>query len=41
MKTFKVFILFFIILEIFSVPEEGYVKCNYCDIKFMRKKEEE
>ena len=26
MKTFKVFLLFFIILEIFSVPEEGYAK---------------
>ena len=25
----------------YSVPEEGYVKCNYCDIKFMRKKKED
>ena len=25
----------------YAVPKEGYVKCNYCDIKFMRKKEEE
>ncbi|MBR20659.1 MAG: zinc-finger domain-containing protein [Euryarchaeota archaeon] len=23
----------------YSVPEEGYVKCNYCDIKFIREKE--
>ena len=21
----------------YAVPEEGYVKCMYCDIKFMRK----
>ena len=25
----------------YAVPDEGYVKCNYCDIKFMRKKKEE
>ena len=22
----------------YTVPEEGFVKCNYCDIKFMKKK---
>ena len=26
---------------IIAFPEEGYVKCNYCDIKFMRKKKED
>ena len=25
----------------YAVPEEGYVKCNYCDIKFMRKTQDE
>tara|TARA_B100000902_G_C27175168_1_gene845965 strand:- start:540 stop:707 length:168 start_codon:yes stop_codon:yes gene_type:complete len=24
----------------YTVPEEGFVKCNYCDIKFMRKEKE-
>ena len=25
----------------YSVPEQGYVKCNYCDIKFVRKAKDE
>ena len=25
----------------YTIPEQGYVKCNYCDIKFMRKKNDE
>ena len=25
----------------YAVPEEGYVKCNYSDIKFMRKTQDE
>ena len=25
----------------YSVPEEGFVTCNYCDIKFARKKQDE
>lgn len=35
MKTFKVFLLFFIILEIFSVPEEGYAKNKDVDIFYV------
>ena len=25
----------------YTVPDEGYVICGYCDIKFMRRKNEE
>ena len=25
----------------YTVPEEGFVVCGYCDIKFMRKKKED
>ena len=25
----------------YSVPDEGYVICGYCDIKFARKKQDE
>ena len=24
----------------YTVPEEGFVKCNYCDIKFTKKKKD-
>ena len=35
MKTFRVFLLFFIILEIFPVPEEGYAKNKDVDIFYV------
>lgn len=35
MKTFKVFLLFFVILKIFSVPEEGYAKNKDVDIFYV------